>query len=538
MFRSSGRGWPEAFSRTSPPLLAGLVALFACGFGGGPADRAIAQQESEAGGAALSAQGRAVLTAMTIDGVTAYPMAELAPLYDDRLAREAGLDDLIRVAEAITAKYRADGYFLTRAAAPYKIADGQGRLVVYEGYVGEVAFEGDAVPAVGALFADLPDRRPLKLTDLDRRLSLAGDLPGVKVTARLEPILEDPARHRLVVRTEAQRLSASLYADNRGTESAGPLQVYARGALNSAVISGDQLALGVLTTPEDLEEFVQADLSYAIPLRGGARVRALVTASKAEGEADGFNAALGNESQSASLRLSVPVVRQRDRSLWLAATAEARRVEQNWSTGDYEDEILVARASVSGDRDWSGGYTTGFAQVSRGFGGFGGEPSDGRTRWDADARFWKINLYGSHYRDIGSKAGLFVAASGQWSPDPLLSSEEFSAGGLPVGRAYDYGEIMGDRGVGGQAELRVGWDPHLRPLTFFQTYAFFDGAKVWNYNAAPGWRSAALTSAGAGLRLVFDEVALRLEVAKPLTRTPYTQDDRGLRGFVSLSANF
>ena len=159
-------------------MLAGLTALLACGFGGGPADRAIARQEADGGGSSETPQGRAVLTAMTIDGVTAYPMAELAPLYDDRLAREADIGDLVRVAEAITAKYRADGYFLTRAAAPYEIADGQGRLVVYEGYVGEIAFEGDAMPAVGALFADLPERRPLKLSDLDRRLSLAGDLPG------------------------------------------------------------------------------------------------------------------------------------------------------------------------------------------------------------------------------------------------------------------------------------------------------------------------------------------------------------------------
>ncbi len=519
-------------------MLAGLTALLACGFGGGPADRAIARQEADGGGSSETPQGRAVLTAMTIDGVTAYPMAELAPLYDDRLAREADIGDLVRVAEAITAKYRADGYFLTRAAAPYEIADGQGRLVVYEGYVGEIAFEGDAMPAVGALFADLPERRPLKLSDLDRRLSLAGDLPGVKVTARLEPILEDPARHRLVVATKVRRVAGNLYADNRGTDSAGPLQVYTRGALNSVVVSGDQLALGLLSTPEDFEEFAQADLSYSIPLRGGARLRAMATASTARDQADGFNASLGNESQSASLRLSVPVVRQRDRSLWAAATAEARRVEQNWANADYEDEILVARASLSGDRDWSGGYTTGFAQVSRGFGGFGGEPPDGRTRWDAGARFWKLNLYGSHYRDIGRKAGVFVSASGQWSPDPLLSSEEFSAGGLPVGRAYDYGEIMGDRGLAGQAELRVGWDPHLRPLTFFQTYAFFEGAKVWNYNAAPGWESAALTSTGGGLRLVFDDVALRMELAKPLTRTPYTQNDRGLRGFVTLTASF
>lgn len=528
--------------RRATPALASVAALLTAGFGGGPADRALARAENEAQQAAgeSSAEGRFVLRGLTIDGVSAYRQGDLAPLYANALATEIGLADLAGVAQALTDHYRRDGYFLARAATPRQVdPEGHARLVVYEGYVGEVAFEGDAVPAVGALLADIVDIRPLKLAELDRRLALANDLPGVRASARLEPDFDDPARHRLVVTTRLRRLEGQVYADNRGGDQAGPWQVYARGGVNSAVRSGDQFALGVLTTPGPAPRFTQVDAAYGVSLPGGGQLRGGVAASKADGDPDGLAAALGNESQSASLRLSLPVVRRQTQALWVLAQAEARRVEQNWTTADLVDELAIARLALQGERRGEGRVSTAFAQISRGMGGLGGDVRDGRTRWDASGRFWKLYVHGSHYQDLGARAGLFLSASGQWSPDPLLASEEFAAGGLPVGRAYDYAEIMGDRGISGQVELRAGWDPNLRPLTFFQTYGFVDGAKVWNYNAAPGWESLDLASAGAGLRLVFKErVSLRVEVAKPLTRKPYAHDSKGLRGFISLSSSF
>jgi len=529
--------------RRAAPALASVAAVLTAGFGGGPADRALARAEDEtrqSAAAEAPAADRFVLRGLTIDGVSAYRQGDLAPLYANALATEVGISDLAGVAQALTDRYRKDGYFLARAATPRQVgAEGHARLVVYEGYVGEVAFEGDAVPAVGALLGDIVDIRPLKLADLDRRLALANDLPGVKVTAKLEPDFDDPARHRLVVHTRLRQMEGQVYADNRGGEQAGPWQVYARGAVNSALRSGDQLGLGVLTTPGPAPRFTQVDVSYGAPLPGGGQLRATLAASKADGDPDGLAATLGNESQSASVRLSLPAVRRQDHALWVLAQADVRRVEQNWTTADLVDELAVVRLALQGERRGEGRYSTAFAQISRGFGGLGGDVRDGRTRWDASGRFWKLYLHGSHYRDLGPRAGLFMSANGQWSPDPLLASEEFSAGGLPVGRAYDYAEIMGDRGVAGQVELRAGWDPQLRPMTFFQTYGFVDGAKVWNYNAAPGWESVDLASAGAGVRLVFKErLSLRFELAKPLTRKPYAHETKGLRGFISLSSSF
>lgn len=485
-----------------------------------------------------------VLTGLTIDGVTAYPLKALAPLYDTALAREISPDDLVRIAQAITDKYRADGYFLSRAVVPPQVGPpGHARIRVYEGYIDDVKVTGDAAPALQALLAGLTEHRPLLLSDLDRRLTLATDLPGVQTRSHLEPVLDDPARHHLVVDATLQKWTGSLYVDNRGTRDVGPIQATGRVGVNSLARAGDQLALSVLTVPDNPKEFVQAELSYAAGLANGDRLRLAISASRAQQGASPLNNAVGNESQAASARFAVPLQRERLQSIWASVTLDVRHVEQVYTNGQaYADDLRVLRGGLQYDRSAGGGSNDAYVLVSRGLDILGASsgPSIAHSRFDADGgRFWKVNVGGSHYNDIGRYAGLYLAADAQWAPKPLLLSEQFAPGGSPYGRAYNYSEITGDKGVAGVAELRIGWDPKLRPLTFLQTYGFVDGAQTWYIPGRFGTGgSAALASAGVGVRLSFKRTTLRFEAAKPLTRTPFETGDKGWRGFVSLWTGF
>jgi hemolysin activation/secretion protein len=271
-------------------------------------------------------------------------------------------------------------------------------------------------------------------------------------------------------------------------------------------------------------------------------MRAAVSASRSRQGTTPLNNSVGNESRAGSFRIAHPLIRGRRQSLWAALAFDARHVEQTFRNGAaYEDDLRTVRASLQADTGAGASSTSGFVQVSRGLDILGASNSAGlgRSRFDADAQFWKFNAAATHYRDVGSRAGLFLSADGQWSPDALLLSEEFAPGGLPYGRGYNYAEISGDSGIAGLAELRIGWDPNLRPLTFFQSYAFVDAAKVWNKSTTFGPRSAALSSAGVGVRLTFrDRITLRAEAAKPLTRTPFETGDKGWRAFASLWAGF
>lgn len=487
------------------------------------------------------AQDCFVLTSLSIQGVTAYPLADLSGTYSDYLAREIGVADLVRTADAITEHYRRDGYFLTRAVvAPGDPATGSAQIVVYEGYVGEVVVEGSGAAAVSAILEPLELQWVLKIDDLDRRLALASDVPGIRLTNRIEPILDNPARHRLVVTAELDRVDAGVFVENRGSDSQGPWQVYASASANSLALPGDRMTVSVLTVPEDPDELTYGEWAYSVPLSAETRVRAAVSGYSTNAP-PGSSGWLSGDSVAASLSVTQALARQRDRSLWASAGLDVREVQQSYATGQTMTENLtVARASLWGQMKSAQGNVQASVQVSHGLDWFGAttSPQPGLTRSDATGQFTKVNASASAYRDVGRYAGVYVAGSAQWSDDPLLGSEEFYVGGSETGRAYGYGELSGESGVSAVVELRAGWDPSPTEITFFQVYAFADTGRVWN-RGPTGHTDADLASAGFGTRVTFaGRATVRAEFAKPLSAVPAGQVDDGWRAFIAVSKAF
>jgi hemolysin activation/secretion protein len=101
----------------------------------------------------------------------------------------------------------------------------------------------------------------------------------------------------------------------------------------------------------------------------------------------------------------------------------------------------------------------------------------------------------------------------------MLSFEEFSAGNYTVGRGYDPGTLLGDRGWGIQAEIRIGSTiPTSAKRAAIEGYAFWDHARVSNLDKLfllAG--SKHLNSVGAGARVNWDRFSLDANLAVPLT---------------------
>jgi|CXWL01.1.fsa_nt_gi hemolysin activation/secretion protein len=484
-----------------------------------------------------------MLLGVTIDGASAFTQADLAHLYEPYLARPVGLDDLARIADTITTRYREAGYFLSRAIVPPQDAEsGVARIVVLEGRISEIVIEGEAGAQAGAYLRGIDAQPIADLRDVDRRLALASDVPGLAVRSRIEPDPNDPTRHRLVVSTEFRAIDALASIDNRGSEDAGPLQAYGRVRGNSVLFDRDQASLGVFTTPASPSDFTYIEAAYAYGFKNGARAAVAASASRAHDGHDIASPDIGGDSQSLSLRYDHPLQRGRAGGLWLGGAFDLRHAENDWTGGGgYADELRVASLNLRGFLNEHGHASTVFARASFGLDilGASGRSLLRRSRYDADGEFVTFNLHMSHYRDLGRYVGVYASIDGQWADRPLLLSEEFSVGGQFYGRAYNPGEISGDHGLAGLVELRAGYDPNIGPISFLQGYLFYDTAEVWNYNTAPGADELSLSSAGAGLRVSFEDwLTARLEIARPLTRTPYEENDKDWRQFFSLSAAY
>jgi hemolysin activation/secretion protein len=475
------------------------------------------------------------LNAVSLEGMTAYKPGQITPLYEAYLMHEVGLAELTAIATAITDRYRADGYFLSRAVVPPQTpGGGVGRIRIYEGYIGEVTVEGAAGAAARRHLKGLEDLRPLRLAELDRRLTLANDVPGLRVKAHLEPVVDDPARHRLVATTVNSRVTTFASVDNRGSKRSGPWQAYVRTALNFAVFAGDQLALAVLTVPYRLRAFTYGELSYSLPV-GEGRLRAAISGSQSEGDPDPNGRRSGGNNWATTISYLHPLLRNRRQNVWAQLSANLRHIEQDRDgSGGYRDEVFALRGRINATFTPSGESTNLSAQYSV------GERDSGLallSRANAAKDFSKLNLHASHYRDLGKHAGLFLTADGQWSRDQLLSSETFMVGGAPYGRGFNYGEIRGDQGIAGSAELRAGFKPDSLPgVSFLQGYGFLEAGKVWNHD--PRYSDASLSSAGLGVRMRFgNRATLGVEAAKPLSGKP-TNGDKSWRPSIYLSASF
>jgi hemolysin activation/secretion protein len=75
-------------------------------------------------------------------------------------------------------------------------------------------------------------------------------------------------------------------------------------------------------------------------------------------------------------------------------------------------------------------------------------------RYYASASFTHLNVDVSHTQELGEGFQLYGKVQGQVADGPLVSSEQFSIGGLDTVRGYLESETLGDNGVVGNLELR------------------------------------------------------------------------------------
>jgi hemolysin activation/secretion protein len=125
----------------------------------------------------------------------------------------------------------------------------------------------------------------------------------------------------------------------------------------------------------------------------------------------------------------------------------------------------------------------------------------------------------------------------QYAWQPLLSFEDFSAGNYTVGRGYDPGALLGDRGYGTQLELRYGSRiPVSAQRPAVEGYVFWDHAQVGHRGSSIiVTERQHLNSVGGGARVNWDRFVLDAGLAVPLTHVGPLNSKPDPRLLVSLT---
>ena len=212
----------------------------------------------------------------------------------------------------------------------------------------------------------------------------------------------------------------------------------------------------------------------------------------------------------------------------------------------YDDRLRILKAGLNFNAtdSWAG-YSVLDVHYSQGLNLFGVREagSINLSREDGRPDFKKFEMLAGRIQALPWNLELYAIVSGQYSFDPLLSSEEFGFGGGQVGRGYDSSEITGDRGVAASVELRYNTEAPLFGKTLtLQPYAFYDIGKVWNIDEDAKDKVSA-ASVGLGTRFNFgNDWSADLNFAVPMTRSadnePKYQNDLGARVLFSLTKSF
>jgi len=485
------------------------------------------------------------LAEIVIEGATVYSEKELLSDSQNRVGKEVSLAYIYQIASALTARYRNDGYILSRVVVPAQaIEDGQVNLKVIEGYIAGITIEGidEDYKFVQDYAEKIRNCRPLKNEILERYLLLMNDLPGAFAQAVIKPSRKEPGASDMTVKFTQNKLQGGLSVDNRGGESLGPMRISADIGLNSVLGLQESTTARFVTSGNEKLKFLCISHEERIGEEGGKLNLSHSTVEAKPKEMYFIPLNLETSSETTTLMYSYPLIRSRSENLLLRGSFTAHDGEtQIFGVEDTRDRIRAFRLGATFDLADAWGVNLLDIEVSRGIDGLGSSQNDDPmlSRPAGRVDFTKSYLYAARLQYLVQRWSFLTAVSAQYAWTDLLSSELYSFGGEQIGRGYDPSELVGDHGVGIKLELRY-TDTIPGHLMFSYTgYAFYDAGKV--YQRSPGGlpSSESASSAGLGLRMNLGRhISCYAELAKPLTRDVSAEEDRNARGYAGLFFRF
>lgn len=477
---------------------------------------------------------------------TIYSSDEILPFYAEYKDKEVSLRLVFEIADALTAKYRNDGYVLSQVVVPpQRIKDGVVVLMAVEGSVSDVEVIGKSKRIDKSHLSPYFDRIkrsvPLHARELERSLLLINDLPGVTAQATIAPSSAQ-GQSSISVGVTRPIISGSLGANNRGSEPLGPWRAEADFSIYALVHAFDVLNARYVTGA-DTQELRFLSFRYNRPIGvNGLSIGVSVDSTRANPGLGANFAKVETASKTATLAVSYPFVRSRSLNIFVRGNFSYHNGQTD--ANDIilsEDRIRALRLGLSLDRtDKLRGIVLFDVELSQGLDILGaretGSPNLSRQSGRSD--FTKVNFSLSRLQSLSSRWSLLVSSTAQYAFTNLLSPEEFAFGGEQFGRAYDASELVGDSGAALKLELRHDLTGNA-DIQAASLYSFYDIGTVWRNDPIDEKANESAASFGIGSRFSFRRgVTGYLEITKPLTHLVGAEKNKNARVFGGIRVSF
>mgnify|MGYP000515193005 CR=1 FL=1 len=413
----------------------------------------------------------------TFTGNTKVRSATLEAALADYLNRPIQFKDLQEATNVVADVYAKAGW-LARAFIPRQdITEGTVKIQIIEAVYGGSRVDGEFNHAsrerVQATVDDQNvEGEVLSLTDVERGLLLADDLPGVSVVGSLAAGENTRETDVLINVEDTPWITGRVQVDNQGNKSTGENEVSVNTSINGLTGHADQFNVYGLYT-EGLT-FVSASYSVPLSYRGlrlGASYSTLgyriVDDDLAAVDGSGFANTWGVEA-------TQPLVRSRNTNVF-ARLGYTNKLFDNRagdvSTSEYTVDVVALALTATHLDGWGGGgYTTLTLTPSVGNVDYGRLPAYQRiinATTESEGQYTKLRYGLSRQQNLPNNFSLYGNLRGQVASKNLDSSERFYLGGPYGVRAYPNNEGGGSQGTLASVELRYNVMPELQLAAFY-----------------------------------------------------------------------
>jgi hemolysin activation/secretion protein len=434
---------------------------------------------------------------------------------------------------ALQKAFEDAGYVAVSVFVPEQsIEGGILQLQVQQQAIGQVLVEGARNPdAIRAQAPSLAQGQTPNLPAFQRDVVALNQNPSRRVNPELRAGTAPGTLDVVLTVEERSPLHASVELNNFSSAATTDLRASATIRHDDLWGLGHSLSLSAQTAPRRTDDGTVFSGNYLLPLGVGTQLLAYYVHSDSDIAVIGGTSVIG-QGDMAGLRL-VRSLGSREgfyHSLTLGI---------DWK--DFGEDVILGADRASAPiryfplyAGWRGDWTSARSQsditvsTTVGIRGLGdGWLAFDAKRYHARPSFFALKLDAGHRQDFGPGLQLYSRFTGQWSPDPLISNEGFSLGGMSSVRGYYESEALADYGFALQTELR---SPDLAsmlgtPFNELRFHAFLDSGAGAIHDPLPGQdRRFNLVSTGLGARLkLFNFFTGAVDLGVPLITTTDTE---------------
>lgn len=457
---------------------------------------------------------------MQVDGNSVLEQSVVEKTLYPFLGPGKTVNDVEKARQTLEALYKDKGYPTVLVDIPEQdVVDGLVRLKVVEGTVERLKVTGSRYFFLGKIRDKVPALAAGQVPYMPKVQEQVGELGKESADRQVTPIFRagtTPGKTEVELRVkDTLPLHGSVEMNGRNSESTSRSRLIASLRYDNLWQSFHSASLSYQVSPENNDEVDVWSGTYVLPT-GLADTRLAmygigISSNTQLGASVGSLSVVGTgEIYGARLIKPLEGLAAYNHNLNLGFDYKSFNQGVTQQGQDQQTSPISYLPFLVGyDANWRypGASTSLSSAIHFSLAGLGNDQQEFESRrFKAKAGFAYLTSDLKHLRELPWDMRLAARASGQITNTPLISNEQFAAGGPQSVRGYFQTQQLGDDGVNLSLEVQ---SPQLKRPQWdfaqnFRLHVFFDYAYLWiDHALAPNPNYYRLAGTGAGMRLQF-----------------------------------